>query len=138
MYALINLDFIDLERRARIELATLAWKAKVIPFYDTRMCLEVRVGVKPTCIRFAIGSIVALPPDHINTFMKYIEYLDLPTIPEYLIESTQDIISKPPKAYSSVASDYAYFKTKHVSNDLKSWLESMFGFEIYQIGRAHV
>ncbi len=26
-----------LERRARIELATLAWKAKVIPFYERRI-----------------------------------------------------------------------------------------------------
>jgi len=25
-----------MERRARIELATLAWKAKVIPFYERR------------------------------------------------------------------------------------------------------
>ena len=27
----------NLERRARIELATLAWKAKVIPFYERRI-----------------------------------------------------------------------------------------------------
>ena len=34
-----SVDFIDLERRARIELATLAWKAKVIPFYERRIIL---------------------------------------------------------------------------------------------------
>ena len=27
---------VKVERRARIELATLAWKAKVIPFYERR------------------------------------------------------------------------------------------------------
>ena len=28
---------VKVERRARIELATLAWKAKVIPFYERRV-----------------------------------------------------------------------------------------------------
>ena len=63
--------------------------------------------------------------------MNYIEYLDLPTIPEYLIESIPDIINKPPKNSSNVSSDYAYFKTRYVSDNLKSWLQSIFDFEIY-------
>ena len=32
----IVVSFNRMERRARIELATLAWKAKVIPFYERR------------------------------------------------------------------------------------------------------
>jgi hypothetical protein len=63
--------------------------------------------------------------------MKYIEYLDLPEVPPQLIESIQDIINKPPKDASSVASSYAYFKTRYVNDDLKSWLQSIFDFEIY-------
>jgi hypothetical protein len=34
-----------MERRARIELATLAWKAKVIPFYERRVCLIIQQTV---------------------------------------------------------------------------------------------
>ena len=63
--------------------------------------------------------------------MNYIEYLNLPSIPEHLIESIQDIINKPPKNFSNVSSEYAYFKTKYVNDDLKSWLQSIFDFEIY-------
>ena len=63
--------------------------------------------------------------------MHYIEYLDLPSVPENLIESIQTIIDKPYKDASNVASSYAYFKTKYVNNDLKDWLQSIFDFEIY-------
>lgn len=63
--------------------------------------------------------------------MKYIEYLDLPTIPENLIEPIQDIINKPPKTYSTVPSDYPFFKTRYVNEDLESWLQSHFEFKIY-------
>jgi hypothetical protein len=63
--------------------------------------------------------------------MNYIEYLDLPSIPEHLIESIQDIINKPPKDFSNVSSEYAYFKTRYVNDDLKSWLQTIFDSEIY-------
>jgi len=67
----------------------------------------------------------------INKDMNYIEYINLPTVPEYLIEPLQDIINKPPKNFSNVSSEYAYFKTRHVNDDLKLWLQSLFDFEIY-------
>jgi hypothetical protein len=63
--------------------------------------------------------------------MNYIEYVDLPKVPEHLIESVQDIINKPNKEVSIVPSDYAYFKTRHVSDELNAWLQPMFDFKIY-------
>jgi len=56
--------------------------------------------------------------------MKYIEYLDLPPVPENLIESISDIMNKPTQA------DFIYFKTKPVNDDLKVWLETIFDFDI--------
>jgi hypothetical protein len=58
--------------------------------------------------------------------MNYIEYLDLPNIPEHLIDSIQDIIDKP-----MLTSGFRYFKNKPVSNELKMWLQSVFDFEIH-------
>ena len=63
--------------------------------------------------------------------MNYIEYLDLPPIPENLIESVTDIINKPPKIYSTIPSEYTFFKTRNVNDDLASWLQSIFEFKIY-------
>jgi hypothetical protein len=63
--------------------------------------------------------------------MKYIEYLDLPKIPEHLLESIQDIIIKSPKNFSSVATEYPYFKTRYINDDLQSWLQSIFYFKVY-------
>jgi hypothetical protein len=61
--------------------------------------------------------------------MKYIEYLNLPTIPENLIESVQDIINKPSKT-STLPTDYPFFKTRYVNQDLEFWLQSHFEFKI--------
>ena len=63
--------------------------------------------------------------------MNYIEYLDLPPVPENLIESITDIINKPPKLYSAVPSDYYFFKTRNVNDDLAEWLQSIFEYKIY-------
>ena len=63
--------------------------------------------------------------------MNYIEYVNLPSIPEHLIDSIQDIINKPPKNFSNISSEYLYFKTKYVNDDLKLWLQSIFDFEIH-------
>jgi hypothetical protein len=63
--------------------------------------------------------------------MNYIEYLTLPPVPEYLIEPLQDIINKSPKNFSHLSSEYAYFKTRHVNDDLKLWLQSIFDFEVW-------
>ena len=63
--------------------------------------------------------------------MSHIEYINLPNVPEHLIEPIQDIINKKPKHYSSVTSEYEYFKTKNVSQELKDFLQSIFDFEIY-------
>jgi hypothetical protein len=39
-------SFSRMERRARIELATLAWKAKVIPFYERRNTVIIQQTVR--------------------------------------------------------------------------------------------
>jgi len=75
--------------------------------------------------------LTALPPVRINKHMNYIEYIDLPTIPEHLIEPLPEIINKSPKNFSYVSSEYAYFKTRYVNDDLKSWLQPLFEFEIH-------
>jgi hypothetical protein len=62
--------------------------------------------------------------------MKYIEYLDLPKIPENLLESVQDIISKPPSTSLVILDTFLFFKQKNVSNELKEWLQSIFDFKI--------
>jgi hypothetical protein len=63
--------------------------------------------------------------------MKYIEYLNLPPVPEHLIESITDIINKPPKAYSAVPAEYNFFKTRDVNDDLAEWLQSIVKYKIY-------
>ena len=75
--------------------------------------------------------LTALPPVRINKHMNYIEYIDLPPVPEHLIEQLQDIVNKPPKNFSYVSQENQFFKTRYVSNDLKSWLQPLFEFEIY-------
>jgi hypothetical protein len=63
--------------------------------------------------------------------MNYIEYIDLPTVPEHLIEPLQDIINKSPKNFSYVSQEYQFFKTRYVNDDLKLWLQPLFDFEIH-------
>jgi hypothetical protein len=62
--------------------------------------------------------------------MKYIEYLDLPNIPEHLLEPIQDIINKPPKGSSDIPESYPYFKKRNVNTELHKWLQSIFDFKI--------
>jgi hypothetical protein len=59
--------------------------------------------------------------------MKYIEYIDLPSVPAHLLESVQDIINKPIRTDSS---SYAFFKTRYIEGELKSWLQSIFDWKI--------
>ena len=42
---------VKVERRARIELATLAWKAKVIPFYERRNTVNYTTNIT-VCLFF--------------------------------------------------------------------------------------
>jgi hypothetical protein len=63
--------------------------------------------------------------------MNYIEYIDLPSVPEHLIEPLQDIINKPPKNFSFIAPEYPFFKTRNVSDDLEVWLQTIFKFDVW-------
>ena len=63
--------------------------------------------------------------------MKYIKYVDLPRIPKHLIEPLKNIINKPSRDFNYVSAEYKYFKLKPVNNDLKSWLQPLFEFEIF-------
>jgi hypothetical protein len=47
---------VKVERRARIELATLAWKAKVIPFYERRVYFNYTTNIT-VCLRCLAGDI---------------------------------------------------------------------------------
>jgi hypothetical protein len=62
--------------------------------------------------------------------MKYIEYLDLPTVPENLIEPIQDIINKPPKDFSTIEPDNEYFQTRYVNDDLMAWIQTLFDYKV--------
>lgn len=65
--------------------------------------------------------------------MKYIDYINLPTIPEDLLESCEDIINKP-RVNSIVKQDF--FQVRTVSNKLQDWLENNLSFKFvvqYQI-----
>lgn len=63
--------------------------------------------------------------------MKYIEYLDLPPIPENLLESVTDIINKPQSWNDAIPADYPFFKNRNVNDELVEWLQSIFEFKIY-------
>jgi hypothetical protein len=52
--------------------------------------------------------------------MKYIENINLPSIPEDLLESVEDILNKP--RYESIVTQ-DYFQTRLVNKNLEAWLE---------------
>lgn len=65
--------------------------------------------------------------------MKYIEYINLPTIPEELLESVEDIINKT-RTNSIVTQDF--FQGRPISDKLQVWLENNLSFDFvaqYQI-----
>jgi hypothetical protein len=65
--------------------------------------------------------------------MKYIQYINLPTIPEDLLESVEDIIYKP-RSNSIVKQDF--FQVRPVSQQLQDWLEKNLSFNFvvqYQV-----
>ena len=63
--------------------------------------------------------------------MKYIEYLNIPSVPEHLLESCQSIIDKPTNTETSIPENYPFFKNKKVSNELTEWLQQFFDFKIF-------
>ena len=65
--------------------------------------------------------------------MKYIENINLPNIPDDLLESVEDILNKP--SYESIVTQ-DYFQTRLVNKNLEDWLEKnlLFKFSVrYQI-----
>lgn len=65
--------------------------------------------------------------------MSYINYINLPTIPEDLLESVEDIINKP-RTDSIVKQDF--FQARPISIELQDWLEKNLSFDFvvqYQI-----
>lgn len=61
----------------------------------------------------------------------YLVYLDLPEIPEHLIEPIDVIINKPPKPDSKIPTDFAPFQTRLVSKELFEWVQDMFKIKCY-------
>ena len=69
---------------------------------------------------------------------NFFTYLNIPSVPESLIESVTAIIDKPPKPESSIPSSYYYFQTRLVSKELEIWIKDVFQkdcFVQYQIVR---
>ena len=76
-------------------------------------------------------------PGHINNIMPYIEYLDLPLIPENLIPPLSETLQQLPTAgtaasqhTNSLTPDSFSFLFKVVSPELESWIKSIFPYEI--------
>lgn len=70
---------------------------------------------------------------------NYLVYLDLPEVPEYLLEPIDVIIKKPPKQGSRISSSYYFFQTRNVQPELSEWVNETFKsncFAQYQIIRA--
>jgi hypothetical protein len=63
----------------------------------------------------------------------FIDYVDLPTIPEHLLETTNDIIARPPLG---VRSTYGIVKTTYdvqrrkINDNLQEWLQSICEFQV--------
>lgn len=62
--------------------------------------------------------------------MNYIEYINLPKVPENLIEPLDVIINKPPISDSDPPPDHPYYKARHVNDDLLIWLKSILDLEM--------
>ena len=69
--------------------------------------------------------------------MKYIEYLNLPEVPEQLIKSLDDIIQYPVTSGDYISTQYSnVFRTHYVELELEEWLKTIFDFPFlaqYQI-----
>jgi len=73
-----------------------------------------------------------------NIMKNFCTYLDIPSVPEYLIEPPKFIINKPPKPGSNISSSYIFFQTRLVSKELEIWVKDIFKrdcFVQYQIVR---
>jgi hypothetical protein len=73
----------------------------------------------------------------------YLVYLDLPPVPEELIESVDTIINSLPKPTNTlVPSNFTYFETRHVSNTLLEWSHQTFKDKVqgikYQIIKPNI
>ena len=71
----------------------------------------------------------------------YLVYLDLPTIPEELLESIEEIINKPPKEHTNVPAHFTYFETRPVNPRLTEWMNDIFKTSIgaqYQIVKPNI
>ena len=58
---------------------------------------------------------------------NYLQYINFPLVPEYLLESHDDILNKQSKVESIVNENYQYFQTKPVNNDLLIWTKNTLG-----------
>jgi hypothetical protein len=64
--------------------------------------------------------------------MKYIQYLDLPSVPKHLIKSVDEIVALPQKLMTEVPNEYQnVFNTRYVEPELDEWLKSIFDFPMF-------
>jgi len=57
---------------------------------------------------------------------NYLVYIDVPPVPEVLLEPIDTIINMPPKPTSNVSTDYTFFQTRLVSAELNEWVQDTF------------
>jgi len=62
-----------MERRARIELATLAWKAKVIPFYERRVYCNYTTNCQ-ACL-YCLAGDIGFEPMHVGIKIRCLNQL---------------------------------------------------------------
>jgi len=62
---------------------------------------------------------------------NYLVYLSIPSVPENLLEPVETIINKPPKPHSNISSDYYFFQTRLVSDQLLQWVRETFKANCY-------
>lgn len=72
---------------------------------------------------------------------NYLVYINIPPVPEVLLEPINTIVNKPPKPNSNVSSSYHFFQTRLVSDELQQWAQDTFKrpcYAQYQIIREGV
>jgi len=59
--------------------------------------------------------------------MKYIEYLDLPNVPDYLIRSVEEIVNLPLVELTEVPVQYHnVFNIRNMEKELEDWVKTVF------------
>ena len=73
----------QMERRARIELATRTWKDRVIPFYERRVYCNYTTNLR-ACLRFLAG----------DEWIEHSQWRDQNPLPSHLANPQQNLVAR--------------------------------------------